>query len=106
MVFEAGSDNLPFVKQVFGTDKADNTVDEKRVEGARDPVGSCFQGQLIDSVMRFGGERTALAGFEVHDVVACPSDIVLPLALAMVVENLFTAIAQHVQVIPKLRLAD
>ena len=33
-------------------------------------VGAGFERLLVDAVMRVGGERRALAGFEVHDVVA------------------------------------
>ncbi len=49
--------------------------------------------------MRFGGESAALAGFEIHDVIACPADIAIDIhiALAMMLENLFSALAQHVQ---------
>src|SRR5450755_1616343 len=43
--------------------------------------------------MGLGGESAALAGFEVHYVIACPSDVALP----MMLENLFAALAQHVQ---------
>ncbi len=40
------------------------------LEFAGDGVGAGFAGLLIDAVMRVGGEGAALAGFEVHDVVA------------------------------------
>src|SRR5580658_1225236 len=93
MVFESGADDLSFIVQILRANEADDTVDEKRAEGARDSVGSRFERQLIDSVMCFGGESAALAGFEVHDVVAYPADIML----AMMFENLFAALAQHVQ---------
>jgi hypothetical protein len=43
--------------------------------------------------MRFGGEGASLPRFEVHDVGAFPGDI----ALAVVVENAFAALAQHHQ---------
>src|SRR5271155_4254151 len=97
MVFKSSADDLPFIVEILRTDEADDTVDEKWVEGACDSVGSRFEGQLIGSVMRFGGESATLAGFEVHDVVAYPADIVIDIALAMMCENLFPALAQHVQ---------
>src|ERR1700687_254038 len=93
MVFESGADDLPLVVQVLGADETDNAVDEKRLKGAGYSVGSCFEGQLIDSVMRFGGESAALTGFEIHHIIARPASI----PLAMMFENLFSALAQHVQ---------
>src|ERR1700675_341886 len=93
MVFESSADDLALVVQILGTDEADYTIDEKRLVGPRDSVGSRFERQLIDSVMRFGGETAALAGFEIHHVIACPASI----PLAMMLENLFAALAQHVQ---------
>src|SRR5258708_37678150 len=93
MVFESSADDLPLVVQIFGPDEAYYTVDEKRLEGARDSVGSCFEGELIDSVMRIGRESAALAGFEVHDVIAYPASV----PLAMMIENLIAALVQHVQ---------
>src|ERR1035438_5189433 len=75
MVFETSADDLPLVVQILRADEADYAVDEKRLEGARDSVGSRFERKLINSVMRFGGKSATLAGFEVHHVVANPSDI-------------------------------
>ncbi len=40
------------------------------MEVARDRVGAGFQRLLVDAVVRVGRERGALAGLEVHDVVA------------------------------------
>ena len=37
---------------------------------ARDGVGAGLEGLLVEAVMGVGGERAALAGFEIHDVVA------------------------------------
>src|ERR1700704_1134265 len=79
MVFQSSADDLPFVVQILGPDEAYDTVDEKRLEGARDSVGSRFEGKLIDSVMRLGGESAALTCFEVHQVIAYPASI--PLAM-------------------------
>ena len=64
------------------------------MEYARDSVSARFERQLIDSVMSFGGKSAALAGFEVHDVIARPGNI----AMAMMLQHLFAAFAQHVQV--------
>ena len=37
---------------------------------ARHRIGARFQRLLIDAVMRIGRQRAALAGLEIHDVVA------------------------------------
>ena len=53
--------------------KPTTRVDQKRIEGARHAVGPGFERELIDAVMRLGRKGAALAGFEVHDVVAHPA---------------------------------
>ena len=70
VVFEAGAEDLFAVGEVFGADEADHGVDEHGRELAGDGVGAGFAGLLVDSVMGVGGESAALAGLEVHDVVA------------------------------------
>src|SRR5438874_1020382 len=92
MILQPRADDLPLVVQILRTDEADDAVDEKRLEDPCDPVGSCFERQLIDAVMRFGGQCTALAGFEVHNVITCPTDI----PLAVMIENLFAAFTQGI----------
>ena len=47
--------------------------------------------------MRLGGESAALAGFEVHRVIAYPADVEIEIALAMMFENLLLAFPQYVQ---------
>src|ERR1700722_12037214 len=93
VIFKSGADDLSLVGQIFRSDESNNAVDEKRMESARHSVSACFECQLIDSVMRIGGKSAALAGFEVHHVIPYPANI----ALAMMLENLFAAFAQHVQ---------
>src|SRR6266436_4231422 len=95
MVFEASADDLPLVVQILRPDETNDAVDEKRLEGARDSVSSRFKRQLIDSVMRLGRERAALARLEVHRVVPDPADI--GIALTMMIQNLFAPLAQHTQ---------
>src|ERR1700692_2935019 len=97
MVFEARPDNLPLVVQILGPDEANHAVDQKRLEGAGDGVGSSFERQLINAMVCLSGESAALAGFEVHRVVSDPADI----PLAMMREDLFVAFAQHVQSDPE-----
>ena len=58
---------------------------------AGDAIGARFERQLIDAVVRFGGERATLAGFEIHHVLALPGDV----APAMVFQYLFSAFAKH-----------
>ena len=93
MIFEAGADDLPLVVQIFRADEADHAVDQERIERARHAVGARLQRQLIDSVMRLGRERAALAGLEVHHLVAHPGDV----ALAVMLEHPLAALAQHRQ---------
>ena len=70
VILEAGADDLLAVVEILGADEADDGVDEQRLELARDGVGACFERLLVDAVMGIGRERRALAGLEVHDVVA------------------------------------
>ena len=70
MVLETGAGDLLAVVEVFRADEADYAVDQQRREGAGDGVGARLDGLLIDAVMRVGGQRAALAGLEIHDVVA------------------------------------
>ncbi len=70
VVFEAGAHDLLAVVQILGSDEADHRVHQHGLEVARDGVGAGLAGLLVDAVMGVGGERAALAGFEVHDVVA------------------------------------
>src|SRR5271166_5623743 len=93
MIFETGADDLAFVAEILGAGEANDAVYQKRLEGAGYAVGPRFEGELIDSVMRLGGERAALAGFEVHCVVSYPCDI----ALTMVLEKLVAAFAEQVE---------
>ena len=58
--------------KILRADEADDAVDQEWIERACHAVGARFQRQLIDAVMRFGGEGASLPGFEVHYVVADP----------------------------------
>ncbi len=70
MILESGADDLFAVIKIFGADEADHGVDEQRGEVACDSIGTDFARLLVDAVVRAGGERGALAGLELHDVVA------------------------------------
>ena len=50
--------------------KPDDAVDQQRRECAGHGVGARLDRLLIDAVMRIGRQRTALAGLEIHHVVA------------------------------------
>ena len=50
--------------------KPTTRVDQQRRERARDGVGARLDGLLVDAVMRIGRQRAALAGLEIHHVVA------------------------------------
>ena len=70
MILETGAGDLLAVIQVFGADEAYHAVDQQRREGAGNRVGARLDGLLIDAVVCIGGQRAALAGLEIHDVVA------------------------------------
>src|SRR5205085_12040970 len=70
MIFEAGALDLLSVVKVFGSDEADDSIEQKRIERARDTVGPGFHGLLIDAVVSFGGQRGALPRLEIHHVGA------------------------------------
>ena len=56
-------------------------------------VGPRFQRQLIDAVMRVGRQGAALAGLEIHHVVADPGHVALPVAF----QHALTPLAQQRQ---------
>ena len=69
VIFKTGTDDLLAVVQVFGADKTDHGVHQKRLEMSGHGVGAGFAGLLIDTVVSVGREGAALAGFEIHQVV-------------------------------------
>src|SRR5260370_34501244 len=77
--------------EIFGADEADNGVDEERIERTCNAIGARFQRQLVDAVMRLGGERTSLPRFEIHHVVAAPGHIARP----MMIQNTLAAFPPH-----------
>ncbi len=56
--------------KILWPNKADDAVDQKRFEYARDAIGPRFERELIDAVMRFRRQRAALASLEIHHVIA------------------------------------
>ena len=70
MIFQAGADDLLAVVEILGADEADDSIDQKRFEGAGDGVGAGFDGLLVDAVMGVGGQCSPLPRLEIHDVVA------------------------------------
>ncbi len=70
VVLQPGADDLLAVVEVFRADEADHGVHQQRLVAARDGVGAGLAGLLIDAVMGVGRERAALAGLEIHEVVA------------------------------------
>src|SRR5579872_1871108 len=93
MILKPCADNLSLVVQILRADETDDAVNEERLKRSRHSVRSRFQRQLIDSVMCIRGKSAALAGFEVHDVIARPADI----ALAVMRKDPFAAFTQHGQ---------
>ena len=70
MILEAGSDDLLAIEEIFRADEADDGIDQQRLEQPRDAIGAGFQRLLIAAVMRARRQRAALAGFEIHHIVA------------------------------------
>src|SRR5882724_6356913 len=93
MIFKPGADDLPLVVQILRPNEADDAVHEERAESACDSVRSCFERELIDSMMRLSGQGAALTRLEVHHIVPNPSGIPLP----MMRMNALAAVPQHVQ---------
>ena len=80
--------------EVLRADEADHAVDQERVERAGHAVGPGFERELIDAVMRLGRQGAALAGLEVHHVVADPGHV---RALAVMLQHALAALAQQRQ---------
>src|SRR5258707_14653437 len=93
MIFQPRADDLPLVVQIFRPDESHDTVDEKRLKRPSHSVGSRFESQLVHSMMRLDRKSAALAGFEVHSMIACPTDI----SLAVMFKNSFAAFTQHAE---------
>ena len=54
VILQPGADNLPLVVQIFGTNKSDDAVHQKRIKRPRHRVGARFERQLIHSMMGLG----------------------------------------------------
>src|SRR5580693_9270216 len=93
MIFKSGTNDLPFVIEVFRTDEADYAVHEKGIENTCYTISAGFECQLIDSVMGLGGKRATLARLEIHDVVSNPLDLARPVMF----KYAFAALAQRAQ---------
>ncbi len=91
VIFQAGANDLALVVEIFRADEADNGVDEERIERTGNAIGARFQRQLVDAVMRVGGERASLPRFEIHHVVAAPGHIARP----VMIQNTLAAFPQH-----------
>jgi hypothetical protein len=70
MILEPRPGDLLAVEQVFRADEADDRVHQQGREFPRHGIGARLDGLLVDAVMRLGREGAALAGLEIHDVVA------------------------------------
>ena len=70
VVFQAGADDLFAVIQVLRADKADHGIHQKWLEVPSHCIGAGLAGLLVEAMVSTGGQRAALAGFEIHQVVA------------------------------------
>ena len=68
MILQAGAQDLLAVEKILGSDEPDDGVHQQRIISPGDRVGPRFAGLLIDAVVRIGGKRASLSGFEIHDV--------------------------------------
>src|SRR5262245_18711602 len=94
MIFQASTDNLPFVVQVLRSNEADHAVYQKGGEGARHSVGASFQGKLIQPVVSICRQGATLTCLKVHNVVAYPSNV----TIAVVLENTLPPFTQNVEI--------
>src|SRR6202040_578388 len=93
MIFQAGANDLPLVVKIFRPDKADDAIDQKRMEDASDAIGARLERQLVNPMMCLGRKSAALSRLKIHRVRALPGNV----ALRMVFENLLAPFAQHLQ---------
>ena len=70
MILQPRADDLFAVEEVLRADEADHRIDQQRLELPGHGVRARFERLLVDAVMRVGRQAGALAGFEIHDVVA------------------------------------
>src|SRR5690242_2383535 len=70
MILESGARDFLAVEEVFRADKADDAIDEQRLEMPRHRVSTRLHRLLVDAVMCIGRKRRALAGLKIHDIVA------------------------------------
>ena len=70
VVLKAGADDLLAVIEILGADEADDRVHQERLELARHGIGPRFAGLLIDTLVGVRRKGAALAGLEIHHVVA------------------------------------
>jgi hypothetical protein len=70
VVFQAGARDLLAVVQVFRPHETDHGIDQQRLEGARHGVGARLAGLLVEAMDGVARECAALAGFEIHQVLA------------------------------------
>ena len=73
MVLQPSSQDLLSVEQIFRPDEPHDGIDEERIEGPRHAIGAGLQGLLIDAMVGVGRQRRALAGLEIADLVAAPT---------------------------------
>src|SRR5260370_18347282 len=91
MILESRANDLPFIVKILRTDESDHAVHQERIESAGNAVGARLQSQLIDSEVRPRRQRASLPGFKIHNIVALPTRVSLPILS----KNLFSTFTQH-----------
>ena len=69
VVLQPSAKNLFAIVKIFRPNEADHSIDEHRRKAACDGIRARLTGLLVHSLMCVRGERAALAGLKVHDVV-------------------------------------
>ena len=70
MIFQRGPDDLLAVIKIFRADKAHDRIHQQGVIGPCYGVGAGLHGLLVNTVMSFGGQRSALTRLKIHDIIA------------------------------------
>src|SRR5262249_24456665 len=70
VILQSGTRDLFAVEQIFRSDESNHGIDQQRLEAPRDRIGARLECLLIYPVMCICRERAALAGFEIHYVIA------------------------------------
>src|SRR5260370_15509885 len=78
VVFEASANNLLAVIKIFRPDETHDRVDQHGLVAPGNGIGPRLQSLLVAAVMRASREGAALAGLEIHYIVADSAALQFP----------------------------